>query len=92
MAILSSKNVRFELKDPNQFKHGIFLIFRNNSNEFWDFNHGTNMGATWSQASLYISLKFIFGPQKIPRGGGGGGGGVRNKTNTSTMEKLPNFI
>jgi hypothetical protein len=50
------------------------------------------MGATWSQASLYISLKFIFGPQKIPRGGGGGGGGVRNKTNTSTMEKLPNFI
>jgi len=72
MVILSSKKLDLNSKTPIQFKHGIFLIFINNSNEFWDFNHDTNMGATWSKASLYISLKFIFGPQKIPRGGGGG--------------------
>jgi len=33
-------------KTPIQFKCGIFLIFRDNSNEFWDFNHGTNVGAS----------------------------------------------
>jgi hypothetical protein len=37
--------LNLNLKTPIQFEHGIFLIFKNNSNEFWDFNHGSNVGA-----------------------------------------------
>jgi hypothetical protein len=34
-----------------QSKHEIFVIFRNNLNEFWDFCNGINMGADSHKAS-----------------------------------------
>jgi hypothetical protein len=37
VAILSPKNVRFELRDPNFVMKRIFVTFRNNLNECWDF-------------------------------------------------------
>jgi len=42
VAILSPKNLRFELRDP---KHAMLIIFINDLNGFWDFYHGTNLGA-----------------------------------------------
>ncbi len=33
--------------------HGIFVIFRNDSNDFFNFNHGTNVGAPSSKACIY---------------------------------------
>jgi hypothetical protein len=51
-AILSPKNIRFELRDPDLINAcDIFVIFRNNLNGFWDFNHGTNMDASSPKAS-----------------------------------------
>jgi hypothetical protein len=34
---IKSKNVRFEIRDPDLVNAWDFAIFRNNSNEFWDF-------------------------------------------------------
>ncbi len=39
MLDLNSETLKF------QSKHGIFVQFRNNLNGFWDFYHGTNVGA-----------------------------------------------
>jgi len=33
---------------------GIFIIFRNNLNEFWDFDHGTNLGRVHPGPGLWI--------------------------------------
>ncbi len=33
--------------------HGIFVIFRNDSNDFFNFDHGTNVGAPSSKACIY---------------------------------------
>ncbi len=56
MAILSPKNVRFELRDPDLIFKGAFEIFENNSNEFLDFYHGTNKGSGSPKAMVYLWL------------------------------------
>jgi hypothetical protein len=33
--------------------HGIFVIFRNDSNDFLNFDHGINVGAPSSKAGIY---------------------------------------
>jgi hypothetical protein len=33
--------------------HGIFIIFRNNLNDFFYFDHGTNVDAPSSKACIY---------------------------------------
>jgi hypothetical protein len=33
--------------------HGIFVIFRNDSNDFLNFDHGINVGAPSSKACIY---------------------------------------
>jgi hypothetical protein len=38
----------------------IFLIFKNNLNEFWDFYHGANLGAGSPKAYTVAAREFIF--------------------------------
>jgi hypothetical protein len=33
--------------------HGIFVIFRDDSNDFFNFDHGINVGAPSSKAGIY---------------------------------------
>ncbi len=33
--------------------HGIFVIFKNDSNDFFNFDHGINVGAPSSKACIY---------------------------------------
>jgi len=59
VAILSPKNVRFELRDPDLIFNGAFEIFENNSNEFLDFYHGTNKGSGSPKAMVYLWLFWV---------------------------------
>jgi hypothetical protein len=56
-----SRNGRFELRDLDLIKQGIFTIFRKPLNEFWDFYHGTSVGAGSHKAggALYLVFKII---------------------------------
>ncbi len=63
MTILSPKTVRFELRDPVLVSEWeVFVIFGNNLNGFWDFYHGTNVGAgagSPKASKLPISLYIV---------------------------------
>jgi hypothetical protein len=39
---------------------GIFIIFRNNLDEFFYFHHGTNVGAASSKACIYNVYKCFY--------------------------------
>jgi hypothetical protein len=36
----------------NKPRDGIFVIFKNILNGFWDFSHGTNVGCSFTQGQL----------------------------------------
>ncbi len=53
MAKLKPRNVRFGIRDPDLSNHGIFIIFRNNLDEFFYFYNGTNVRASFIQG-MYL--------------------------------------
>ncbi len=54
VAILSPKTLDLNSKTQIQYKHGIFVICRNNLNGFWDFYHSTNMSAGSPKVRVHL--------------------------------------
>ncbi len=51
--IKTQEMLDLELEPMVLYNHGIFVIFRNDSNDFFNFDHGINVGAPSSKACIY---------------------------------------